>query len=344
MVKFDTLYSAEVINNKDPQEEGRVQIYIPTFMSGWKQALYPWARPFFNGTGGNFGDTDVAMNCVPAVANTPPKQFIFGDLDIPEKKTLVWIWFEKFKEKQNAFYLTGLQLQKSTPAKSFGKLAGHFITEVKGKYPDVKFRVAPNGYVKFHSSNIDVIESGEYNSRRSYIFQQDDQTTAGADVQLTRILNGTTNQVQLKSTTATQTQEISIGQLATLPLNQNFIKIIKNIVDQQIIMQSDVACTITMSQLTKIVTIVATQVVMNAALLSAGVTAPPSTPLTLLGAVNADPPLPVAKAVSTAAAISALASAILALNPIAQTPASIAAVGTATGAVPGITSANVLVN
>ena len=230
------LYKAEVIDNDDKQKEARVQIYIASFMEGWNPELYPWARPFFDVTGGDFGKTTIGVNCAPRTPDPEVevgRSFTFGECDIPENLTVVWVWFENDDEKKNAYYITGVQLKKSTSAKSFEKIVKANVLEVRGNYPDVKFRTDRNGYVKFHSSNIEIIESGEYNSSESYFYQKDDQTLTGAFAQLTRLLSGRNNMLELSNNGATQETSVKLGQTSETQTS-NLLKITKNLTTKEV--------------------------------------------------------------------------------------------------------------
>ena len=74
---INNLYVAEVIKNDDisafpnPGREGRVQIYVDAIMEGWGSNYYPWARPFI-GNNENY-----------------------GELNIPEKGSKVWVFCEQ---------------------------------------------------------------------------------------------------------------------------------------------------------------------------------------------------------------------------------------------------------
>ena len=211
-VAFNNLYAAQVVDNDDPQKEGRVKIFIPSIMEGWNPTHLPWARPFFNSTGGDFGKTSIAMYCVPTSNNNPKmKSFTFGDSRIPEKNTNIWVWFEKDRQKKNAYYMTGIQLSKSSPHKSFINTVAQTIPEIKGKYPDIKYTILANGICVFHSSDLKVLEAGTFETNDTYFFQQDDRTTNQQSKQLTRLMAGTDNKIEMKGDEAAKTSSILLS-------------------------------------------------------------------------------------------------------------------------------------
>lgn len=237
---MNKLYKAEVVDNNDTQQQARIQIYIASFMEGWAGDLLPWARPFFNVTGGDFGKTTIGTNCAPKVADPEidviGKTFTFGECDIPEKETVVWVWFENDEEKKNPYYITGVQLKKSTASRSFNNVVKANLDDVVGKYPDIKFRIDRNGYVKFHSSNLKVIESGEYNSADSYFYHKDDQMLTGVFKQMARILAGKQNIVELSNDEVTNEKYVKLGQIKKASQVSNFLEIITDATSKEVML------------------------------------------------------------------------------------------------------------
>lgn len=133
----NNLYIAKVISNDDSEtgsKEGRIQIYIESIMSGWKPEHYPWCRPFTSSFGGSND---------------------FGNLNIPEKDSLVWVFAEKPNNYKNWFYLADVSLKKLNPLKKILQfLTGKFKLSFSSKglglsssYPDVKLTYYKNGVV-----------------------------------------------------------------------------------------------------------------------------------------------------------------------------------------------------
>lgn len=151
MFPFEKIYAATVFNNTDPLLEGRVQIYIDLFMSGYSESLLPWARPFFNDMGGSDE---------------------FGESNIPEEETKVWVWFENDEDKKNPFYITGLQLKGLNPHRLFTTQVLPQITQITTPlttiYPDTKYKYFPNGMCSFVSTGLTSKEAGFFHSPSSY--------------------------------------------------------------------------------------------------------------------------------------------------------------------------------
>lgn len=76
-------YRAKVVNNKDKQKFGRVQVYIPDLMPELdSRSAGLWARPANNSIGGRNNEADTDDN------------HYAGSSYIPEKGSWVWIFFE----------------------------------------------------------------------------------------------------------------------------------------------------------------------------------------------------------------------------------------------------------
>jgi len=157
MFPFEKIYAATVFKNTDPLLEGRVQIYIDLFMSGYSESLLPWARPFFSSTGGSSE---------------------YGESRIPEEDSKVWVWFENEEDKKNPFYVTGIQLQQLSPHLLYEENVRNNITDngttlATATYPDVKFTYEKNGVCVFVSSGIEK-EWGVYHPSGTYLFISND--------------------------------------------------------------------------------------------------------------------------------------------------------------------------
>jgi len=155
----NNLYIAKVIKNNDIElgsNEGRVQIYIESIMSGWKQDHYPWCRPFTNSFGGSND---------------------FGTLSIPEKNSLIWVFAEKPNNYKNWFYLGDVSLKKLNPVKKILQfLTGKFKTSFSSKglglsssYPDIKLTYYKNGIVVGISNSSDNPEIFIYHPKNAIV-------------------------------------------------------------------------------------------------------------------------------------------------------------------------------
>lgn len=138
-MNIQNLHIAKVISNDDLSasstgREGRIQIFIESIMSEWKDEHLPWARPFNSGFGGSSD---------------------FGILNIPEEDSLVWVFAEKPNNFKNWYYLADVSLKKLNPVKKIltfltSKFKLPFSTNGLGlssSYPDVKLTYYKNGII-----------------------------------------------------------------------------------------------------------------------------------------------------------------------------------------------------
>lgn len=127
------LFVAEVISNKDPEQKGRVQIFCPSFMRGWRKTDYLWAQQFSLATGGS--DT-------------------FGSSRIPEEGTKVWAFLSNRILVRYPYYVADAVFDEFNPHKVFGDVVwGDIQSQIKSgntlEYPHVKFTRAKNGICQF---------------------------------------------------------------------------------------------------------------------------------------------------------------------------------------------------
>lgn len=175
---FEKIFFAEVIDNKDPLEQGRVQIYVSSLMWGWTSNHMPWARPFFNATGSSFSEAAGQQDILPIVPARVKNMFTFGQSFIPEIGTKIWVWFENIQYYKNPYYISGVSLASSNPHKTFSTYVkqNYLLPYSKTNYPNAKLIMLPNGLADYISSEKDIPESGTILSASSFIFQQEDQT------------------------------------------------------------------------------------------------------------------------------------------------------------------------
>jgi hypothetical protein len=112
------LWPAKVIDNNDPDKQGKVQIYIEPLMLDVQPSLYPWAN----------ADREFTSN-------------------IPEINDIVWVWFENERDFYNPFYKTKL---------SYAEYNEHNATigSLTGTYPDIKYIKLKNGVSIALNSNL----------------------------------------------------------------------------------------------------------------------------------------------------------------------------------------------
>ena len=87
--KLFGMYRAKVVENKDPQQFGRVQVWIPDIMSELPQDKGLWARPANNPAGGRNSDDQGGGDNNYA-----------GCSFIPKKGSYVWVFFEGGNENR----------------------------------------------------------------------------------------------------------------------------------------------------------------------------------------------------------------------------------------------------
>lgn len=79
--EYNSIYRAFVVNNKDPDKEGKVLVWIPDIMPNVPQDQGLWARSANNPIGGRNDEFDENHNYM-------------GSCYIPGKGSYVWIFFE----------------------------------------------------------------------------------------------------------------------------------------------------------------------------------------------------------------------------------------------------------
>lgn len=79
--EYNSIYRAFVIDNKDPEKQGRVQVWIPDLMPKVSQDKGLWAKPANNPVGGRNNEFDEDHSYM-------------GTCYIPGKGSYVWIFFE----------------------------------------------------------------------------------------------------------------------------------------------------------------------------------------------------------------------------------------------------------
>jgi len=107
-------YIAKVIDNNDPDKEGKVQIYIEHLMSNFKTEHYPWARQ----------DREWSS-------------------EIPEIGFYVWVYFTDEKYLKKPYYANYVDLKDHHYHDSY---EDNIQTEVgsETEYPNVKYIYFPN--------------------------------------------------------------------------------------------------------------------------------------------------------------------------------------------------------
>lgn len=115
------LYIAEVIDINDPDQMGKVQIFIDAIHSQNDSANFPWAYPF---NGGN-------------------------DFNLPVVGEHIWVFFEQPMIFQNPFYMANVVNDQSGIVQRYTDIQNTLGngTGPTSSYPDVKYMSAPNGIV-----------------------------------------------------------------------------------------------------------------------------------------------------------------------------------------------------
>jgi len=155
-MNIENLYIAEVYDNNDSLKEGRIQIYIESFMEGFNISDYPYARPFIKGFGGNTN---------------------YGVLQIPKKSSKVWVFCENPELMSNWFYLADVSLKTLNPFKKIliflnstfklSNTAGGL--GLTSSYPNVEVKLYPNGIYTGVSLEEDTPEVFVYHPNGAFI-------------------------------------------------------------------------------------------------------------------------------------------------------------------------------
>lgn len=131
---FKDIYSVIVIDNNDPEQANRVQIFSPQLMQGIDPELYPWAKPWVSGGMGGSKS--------------------HGSSYIPEIKTRVWVWFSDEGRWKHPYYLADASFKEFNCGKVFQELYAPYIKDGSTlKYPHVKFTAYKSGVCEFVSSD-----------------------------------------------------------------------------------------------------------------------------------------------------------------------------------------------
>jgi hypothetical protein len=133
-MKIEEIYLATVMDNKDPDKEGKIQVFSEPIMNGWQKDHYPWVRPWSMSTGGSKD---------------------FGSSNIPEKDSKVMIFFSNNELKHHGFYMADVSLKDLNAAKAFEDKVLPKVGRWVSKYPDTKFVVHKNGTCIAMSSSED---------------------------------------------------------------------------------------------------------------------------------------------------------------------------------------------
>lgn len=133
------LFPADVIDNDDPEKKGRVQIYCPSFMRGWRKSDYTWAQQFSLSTGASKTS---------------------GSSSIPEVGTKVWAFISNKILFDYAYYMADAVFDNFNPHKVFedsvlANIQYQIVNQNTLKYPYVKFTMTKNGICQFVCSDPD---------------------------------------------------------------------------------------------------------------------------------------------------------------------------------------------
>ena len=123
------LYIGEVKDIDDPDQLGKVQVFIDAIHDETDSANFPWAYPFSGGS--NF--------------------------DLPEVGDFIWVFFEKPDIHQNPFYMATVINNNSEVVQRYIDIQNNIGdgTGPTTNYPDIKYMSAPNGCVIGMSTSSD---------------------------------------------------------------------------------------------------------------------------------------------------------------------------------------------
>ena len=142
------LFFAKVIDNNDPDQDGRIKVFAEDVMYGWEQDHYPWARSASSKSG---------------TSN------LYGDSYIPEVNSFVLVFTEKPHSLKNWYYISGMDLKNVNPHSLFTDNVKSKIGS-DGSYPNVKFNYYQNGVCIAVDSSISNPEIMLYHPKDSYFF------------------------------------------------------------------------------------------------------------------------------------------------------------------------------
>lgn len=117
----NNLYIAEVKDKNDPDENGKVKIFISAIHDIADLNNLPWAMPF------NMGN----------------------DFNVPEVGERIWVFFEQPGIYQNPFYLTNVTKNNQTITQRYTDIQNQLgnLSGPTASYPNIKFMSSPNGCI-----------------------------------------------------------------------------------------------------------------------------------------------------------------------------------------------------
>jgi len=146
---YATVIDNDSQNSPDAIKNNAIKIRIPYLMNGIIDDNLPWALPFYSSTGGSDEH---------------------GNSCIPEKNSLVWVFFYDEKLNKNLFYIADINLTNFGSASLFEDNAKSNITGFSSSYPDIKFIYLKNGVSIAISSNDSSPEIAIYHPEGAYFF------------------------------------------------------------------------------------------------------------------------------------------------------------------------------
>lgn len=127
------IYIGEVIDNNDPDQNDKIQVFVSAIHVEDARSNSPWARPFLILGGGG--------------ANQ-------GSSWIPEVGDKVWVFFQRPDINQDAFYLPAPNFNTSNTISAYSSIKSSLgESGAISDYPDVKFFSTPNGNIIGMSSD-----------------------------------------------------------------------------------------------------------------------------------------------------------------------------------------------
>lgn len=202
------IFYAQVIDNNDPDQAGKIKIKIPHIHEQVEDDYLPWAKAKYLFSGGSSS---------------------YGKSNIPEIGSLVWIEFAEPQNYRKPYYIADIHLNNFHPHKLFNNNVKSNITGFGSSYPDVKYDYYKNGVCVGVSSNSSNPEIFIYHPSKTqiYINKNGDVIINGKEITVTgdnvalngkTIINTSTDPIAkpVEKTLLGESTELAIENLVTI--------------------------------------------------------------------------------------------------------------------------------